>query len=203
MFVGPLLYGHISSPLPSIFVKSLEGIHPGVWWFLLHLVFFPPTFALWAPYFLLFSVPNPPSLSFPPPPSPFSHSPSPIPLSQLPVDLAAIQDSADGSVIRSASLRSLFASPLFFLFFFSLFNQITGENFSPFGFEFCRYSLMLAFSSRIILIEKDIMVQNIGSFITIIPCTKSNCISHCVATSHCGKECELCICKPFPVCFCG
>lgn len=147
--------------------------------------------------------PTPPSLSFPPPPSPFSHSPSPIPLSQLPVDLAAIQDSADGSVIRSASLRSLFASPLFFLFFFSLFNQITGENFSPFGFEFCRYSLMLAFSSRIILIEKDIMVQNIGSFITIIPCTKSNCISHCVATSHCGKECELCICKPFPVCFCG
>lgn len=139
----------------------------------------------------------------PPPPSPFSHSPSPIPLSQLPVDLAAIQDSADGSVIRSASLHSLFASPLFFLFFFSLFNQITGENFSPFGFEFCRYSLMLAFSSRIILIEKDKMVQNIGSFITIIPCTKSNCIPHCVATSHCGKECELCICKPFPVCFCG
>lgn len=52
---------------------------------------------------------NPPpatSLSFPPPPSP-------IPLSQLPVELAAIQDSADGSVIRSASLRSLFSSPFF------------------------------------------------------------------------------------------
>lgn len=153
--MGPLLYGHISSPLPSILVRSLKGIHTGVWWFLLHLVFFPPILALWAPYFLLFSVssfplllstphPHASSLSFPPPPSLFSLSPSPIPLSQLPVELAAIQDLADGSVIRSASLRSLFSSPFFFLSFFSLFNQITEENFSPFGFEFCRHSLILA-----------------------------------------------------------
>lgn len=62
--------------------------------------------------------------------------PPPIPPSQLPVELAAVQDSADGSVIRSASLRSLSASPLFFsLFFFSLCNQITEGNFGPFGLE--------------------------------------------------------------------
>lgn len=62
---------------------------------------------------------------FPPPPStlslfhPLSLSPRslPIPLSQLPVELAAFQDLADGSVIRSASLHSLFFSPLFFLSF--------------------------------------------------------------------------------------
>lgn len=65
------------------------------------------------------------------------HSPSPMPLSQLPVELAAVQDSADGSVIRSASLQSLFSSsPLPSFPLFSLFNQITEENFSGFGFEF-------------------------------------------------------------------
>lgn len=53
------------------------------------------------------------------PPLFLSLTPSPIPLSQLPVELAAVQDSADGSVIRSASLRSLSASPLFFSLFFS------------------------------------------------------------------------------------
>lgn len=62
---------------------------------------------------------RPTPFSFPPPPSPFSLAPSPIALSQLPVELAAVQDSADGSVIRSASLRSLSASPLFFSLFFS------------------------------------------------------------------------------------
>lgn len=44
--------------------------------------------------------------------------PSPIPLSQLPVELATLQDLADGSVISSASLPSLFSSPFFFLSFF-------------------------------------------------------------------------------------
>lgn len=43
--------------------------------------------------------------------------PSPIPLSQLPVELATLQDLADGSVISSASLPSLFSSPFFFLIF--------------------------------------------------------------------------------------
>lgn len=58
--------------------------------------------------------------------------PSPIPLSQLPVELAAVQDSADGSVIRSVSPCSLFSSSFsFHLLFFSLSNQIAEENFSP------------------------------------------------------------------------
>ncbi len=144
----------------------------------------------------------PPSPSRCLPPLSLSLSPSPIPLSQLPVELAAIQDSADGSVIRSASLRSLFSSPLFFLSFFPRFNQITEENFSPFGFEFCRHSLILAFLSGRVLIENDRVVQNIGSFIPIMARSKSNCSSYCVATSHNGKECKLSICKPFSVYFC-
>lgn len=52
------------------------------------------------------------------PPLALSLDPSPNSLSQLPVELAAVQDSADGSVIRSASLRRL--SPLFSLFFFPM-----------------------------------------------------------------------------------
>lgn len=93
--------------------------------------FFPPTLPLWAPYFLIFSTlhPTPRHALSPSPstaitrkqqPSPFFLPPSPFPLSQLPEKLAAIQDTADGSVIRSASLRSLFSSPHFFLSFFSV-----------------------------------------------------------------------------------
>lgn len=79
---------------------------------------------------------RPTPFSFPPPPSLPSLARSPISLSQLPVELAAVQDSADGSVIRSASLRSLFASPLFFFpLLFSPCNQITERNLGPFGFE--------------------------------------------------------------------
>lgn len=73
--------------------------------------------------------------SFPPPPSP-------IPLSQLPVELAAVQDSADGSVIRSASLRSLFASPLFFFPFFPLLSphviKLQGETWVLLGLKLSR-----------------------------------------------------------------
>lgn len=52
------------------------------------------------------------------PPSSRPRPPSPIPLSQLPVELATLQDLADGSVISSASLPSLFSSPFFFSLFF-------------------------------------------------------------------------------------
>lgn len=118
------------------------------------MVLTPPLFSshtlgtLFPPLLCFFLHPNPPPLPSPPsppppppPPPPRTTalpflSPSPIPLSQLPVELAAVQDLADGSVIRSASLCSLFSSPLFFLSFLSLFNQITEKNFSPFGFEF-------------------------------------------------------------------
>lgn len=77
------------------------------------------------------------------PPSSRPRPPSPIPLSQLPVELATLQDLADGSVISSASLPSLFSSPFFFSLFSPL-NQITEENFSSFGFEFCRYIELLS-----------------------------------------------------------
>lgn len=183
MFVGPLLYGHISSPQPSLLVRSLEGIYTGVWWFLLHLIFSLPLSLSGHPI----SSSCPPLLS---PPwttaLPFL-SPSPIPLSQLPAELAAIQDSADGSVIRSASLRSLFSSPLLFLFFFSLFNQITEDNFSPFGFEFFK-QFDAWFLSRMVLIEKDIVVQYIGAFMLITTFTKSNCSDHYMVTSHSVKK---------------
>lgn len=86
--------------------------------------FFSPTFALWTPYFRLFCsspqphvYPMPASPLLPPLPSSLP-PPSPIPLSQLPVELATLQDLADGSVISSASLPSLFSSPFFFLSFF-------------------------------------------------------------------------------------
>lgn len=124
------------------FIPAFDGSYSTSFFFPL-----PPTSALWAPHFLPSSVPNPTAHPHPllrPTPSP-SHrlpplslplSPSPIPPSQLPVELAAVQDSADGSVIRSASLRSLSASPLFFsLFFFFPCNQITEGNFGPFGLE--------------------------------------------------------------------
>lgn len=86
--------------------------------------------------FLLSGHPRPPLLVHPrhnreQRPSPFL-SPSPTALSQLPVELAAVQGSADGSVIRSASLRSFSSSSLFFL----PFNQITKDNFMPFGNKF-------------------------------------------------------------------
>lgn len=86
--------------------------------------FFSPTFALWTPYFRLFCSPPQPHIH-PMPASPLLTPlpsslppPSPIPLSQLPVELATLQDLADGSVISSASLPSLFSSPFFFLYFF-------------------------------------------------------------------------------------
>lgn len=97
---------------------------------------FSPTFALWTPYFRLFCSPPQPHIHpAPPPPASSLPPPSPIPLSQLPVELATLQDLADGSVISSASLPSLFSSPFFFLFF-SMLNQMTEENFSSFSFEF-------------------------------------------------------------------
>lgn len=118
VFVGPLLYGHVSSSLPNILVRSLEGLHAGVWWFLLHLIFpsHTPPLSLLPPYFLLFTVSSfltPPRCLPAPPLHHHKQQPSPMPLSQLPVELAAVQDWADGSVIRSASLPSLFSSPLF------------------------------------------------------------------------------------------
>lgn len=99
-------------------LRIIEG---NLYWASYFTSFFPSRSpdTLFLPVSLL---PPPPPLyppPLPPPPSPFSLSlsPSPIPLSQLPVELAAIQHSADGSVIRSASLHSLFSSPLFFLSF--------------------------------------------------------------------------------------
>lgn len=78
--------------------------------------FSSPTFALWTPYFRLFCSPPQPHV-YPTLPSSLP-PPSPIPLSQLPVELATLQDLADGSVISSASLPSLFFSPFFSSLFF-------------------------------------------------------------------------------------
>lgn len=122
VFVGPLR-PHFFPSAKSTHQIPEENSFRGLKLFLL-LVFSPLSRSLSGlPIFFYYFFPYPTpshtaSLYFPPfttinnsPPIP--PSPSPIPLTQLPVELAAVQDLADGSVIRSASPRSL-SSPLLF-----------------------------------------------------------------------------------------
>lgn len=77
-------------------------------------------------------------------PPPFSCS-LPHPLSQLPVELAAVQDSADGLVIRSASPCSLFSS--LSSSFPRLIKQLK-KSFVQFAQMYFKYSLILDFGLK-------------------------------------------------------
>lgn len=117
-------------PLPNTLIKWLRRIHTR---FNASYCFsFPPLPLLLSGHPISSFSPPPPLFTPPYHPTttttnnspPLPPAPSPKLLSQLPMELAAIQDLADGSVIRSASLHSSLLLPPLPYFFFLLFNQI-------------------------------------------------------------------------------